>query len=340
MGTTKTRNQARSNQFVYAENINAAYVNYSRQWKKVSFQGGLRLEHTLSNGKLTSSQQNKDSLVRRDYLNLFPSAGFTYNPNQNNAWGLTYSRRIERPNYKSLNPFESKIDELSYAKGNPFLQPQYTDNVKLSHTYKYTLTTALSYSYVKDFFAQITDTIEGTRNFMMEQNIANQQVINMSVSYPFDVTKWWNVFISLDAYHSRFEATNEKYVAINQTTASFYGQNTFSLPRKWTLEVSGWFSTPSVWGGTYLAKSLGSLDIAVQKKVFNEKISARLSVNDVFFTSFWRGDMQYGDLKIRGRGGWESRQIRLNFSYNFGNNQVKSARKRETGLEDEKGRIN
>jgi iron complex outermembrane recepter protein len=146
--------------------------------------------------------------------------------------------------------------------------------------------------------------------------------------------------ISLDAYRSSFEAKNEKYVPITRTTASFYGQNTFSLPKGLKMEISGWFSTPSVWGGTYLAKSLGSLDIAVQKKLFKDKISARLAVNDVFFTSFWRGNTQFGDLKINGRGGWESRNIRLNLSYNFGNKQVKSARNRTTGLEDEKGRIN
>ena len=175
---------------------------------------------------------------------------------------------------------------------------------------------------------------------MMEQNIANQRVINLAISYPFQVAKWWDVFISLNAYRSSFEATNEKYIPFTRTTASFYGQNTFSLPRNWKMEISGWFSTPSVWGGTYRAKSLGSLDIAVQKKIFKDKISARLAVNDVFFTSFWRGNTQFGDLKINGRGGWESRNIRLNLSYNFGNNQVKSARNRKTGLEDEKGRIN
>ena len=106
------------------------------------------------------------------------------------------------------------------------------------------------------------------------------------------------------------------------------------------MEISGWYSTPSVWGGTYLCKSLGSLDIAFQKKIMHEKVSARLAFSDVFFTSYWRGDTQFGDLKIRGKGGWESRQVLLNFSYNFGNNQVKSARNRNTGLEDEKGRIN
>jgi iron complex outermembrane recepter protein len=336
----KTINQDRSNQFVYTENINAAYINYNKTFGKLNFQGGLRVEHTVSDGNLQSTQVNKDNRVKRNYVNLFPSGGLTYPLNANNSLGLTYSRRIERPNYKSLNPFEWKIDELSYQKGNAFLKPQYTNNIKLSNTYKYTLTTSISYSYISDFFAQITDTIEGTRNFLMEQNIANQRVINIGISYPFQVAKWWDVFISVDAYRSSFEATNEKYVPISRTTASFYGQNTFSLPKKWKMEISGWFSTPSVWGGTYLAKSLGSLDIAFQKKIFNDKISARLAFSDVFFTSFWRGDMQFGDLKIRGKGGWESRQVRLNFSYNFGNNQVKSARNRRTGLEDEKERIN
>ncbi len=336
----KRQNQDRSNQFVYSENINAGYINYNRAWKKLNFQGGLRVEHTISDGELKSIQPNKDNRVKRNYVNFFPSGGFTYTANSNNSWGLTYSRRIERPNYKSLNPFEFKTDELSYSKGNAFLKPQYTDNVKLSHTYKYTLSTSISYSYIQDFFAQITDTIEDTRNFLMEQNIANQRVINIGVSYPFQVAKWWDVFVSVNAYRSSFEATNEKYVPITRTTASFYGQNTFTLPKQWKMEVSGWFSTPSVWGGTYLCKSLGSLDIAFQKKILREKVSARLAFSDVFFTSYWRGDTQFGDLKIKGKGGWESRQVRLNFSYNFGNNQVKSARNRSTGLEDEKGRIN
>jgi iron complex outermembrane recepter protein len=336
----KQINPERSNQFEYTENINAGYLNYNRQFGKINFQGGLRVEHTVSEGNLTSTQQNKDNKVNRNYVDFFPSGGLTFAANTNNSWALTYSRRIERPNYKSLNPFEWKIDELSYQKGNAFLSPQYSQDLKLAHTYKYTLTTSLSYSYVRDFFAQITDTIEGSRNFLMERNIANQRIINLGISYPFQVAKWWDVYVSVDAYRSSFEATNDKYVPITRSTASFYGQNTFSLPKKWKMEISGWFSTPSVWGGTYLAKSLGSLDIAFQKKIFQEKISARLSFNDVFFTSFWRGDMQYGDLKIKGKGGWESRQIKLNLSYNFGNNQVKSARNRKTGLEDESNRIN
>ncbi|MDP5139413.1 MAG: outer membrane beta-barrel family protein, partial [Spirosomaceae bacterium] len=190
-----------------------------------------------------------------------------------------------------------------------------------------------------DFFAQITDTTETTRNFIMQQNVANQQVINLGVSYPFNVKKWWSVYLSVNAFRSTFESQNIKFVPIKQNTLSFYGQNTFTLPKGFKAEVSGWFSSPSVWGGTYLTKSLGSLDLALQKKILKDKIDARLSMSDVFFTSPWRGDTQFGDLIIRGGGGWESRQVRLNLSYAFGNNEVKASRRRKTGLEDESNRL-
>jgi hypothetical protein len=333
-------NTDRSNEFVYTEQINAAYLNYNRKWKKISLQAGLRAEQTISDGNLISTQSSTDARVKRNYTNLFPSGGLSYNANPNNSFALTYSRRIERPTYQSLNPFVWPLDEISYQKGNAFLQPQYVDNIKLSHTHKYTLTTSLSYSFVRDFFAQITDTTGFNRNFLMEQNIANQQIVNLGVTYPVQLKKWWNVFVSLNAYHSRFDSDNPKFVDIQANVLSLYGQNTFSLPHKWNLEVSGWYSSPGIWGGTYATRGLGSLDVALQKKILKEKISMRLSMSDLFFTSPWRGTTQFGGVKITGSGGWESRQFRLNLSYNFGNKQVKSARQRKTGLEDEANRIN
>lgn len=332
-------NADRSNIFLYSENINAAYINISKKWDKWNFQAGLRAEQTVSEGDLTSTQSSDEDNVKRNYLDWFPSGGLTYTPNFNSSWALTFSRRIQRPNYQTLNPFESQIDELSFSKGNPFLQPQYTSNVKLSHTYKYRLTTSISYSYIRDFFANITDTLGSTRNFLITRNIANQEIWNLGISYPFQVAKWWSVYMSVNAFHASYKGSDEKFKAIDQATMSFYGQNTFTLPKGFRLEVSGWFSSPSVWGGTYLTKSMGSLDLAVQKKFLNDRLSVRLAVSDVFFTSFWRADMQFGDLYIDGSGGWESRQGRLNISYAFGSNEVKKSRNRKTGLEDEGSRV-
>ncbi len=332
-------NLDKSNQFFYTENINAAYFNYNRKWKKMNVQFGLRVENTISDGKLISTQEENNERVKRNYTNFFPSGGLTYSPNRQNSFALTYSRRIERPNYQNLNPFEMQLDELSIRKGNAFLQPQYIDNIKFSHTYKYTLNTSISYSYVQDFFAQVTQAQDERRSVLQTQNVASQEVWSFSLSYPFEVTKWWNVYASMNAYHSSYEGTTDAFLSVSQSTVTGYGQNTFSLPKNISFEVSGWYSSPSVWGGTYVTKSLGSLNLALQKKFLDDKLSLRLSMNDVLFTSPWRGDTEFDNVIIRGNGGWESRQFRVNLSYSFGSKQVKTARKRKTAAEDESGRI-
>ena len=332
------QNFTRSNNFQFSENINALYFNFNKKIKKFNFQAGLRAEQTVSTGELNSTQVNLNNTVKRNYTDYFPSAGITYNLNQNNTWQANYSRRIERPSYQSLNPFEMQLDELSFQRGNPFLQPQYTQNFKVAHTYKYTLTTSISYSFISDFFAQITQAEGANRNFIMQKNVANQEVWNLGVSYPFSPAKWWEVYMNAQASNSSYKGNDANFVSITQNNFNLYGQNTFSLPKKIKLEVSGWFSSPSVWGGTYRTKSLGSLDLAVQKKVWKDKINVRMAVSDVFFTSPWRGDFTFGELSIRGNGGFESRQFRLNLSYIFGNSNVK-ATQRKTGVDDENGRI-
>jgi len=329
----------RTNKFQYDERVNAAYVNYSRKFKKWNIQAGLRVEQTSSDGVLTSEQVNNNNRVKRNYTDWFPSGGLTYQANQSNSVALIYSRRIQRPNYQSLNPFVYNIDELSFSQGNPFLQPQYTDNIKLSHTYKYTLTTSVSYSFIRDFSAQVTEARGSDQSVLISRNVANQRVVNVGISYPTKFNKWWNVYVSLNAFRSMFEATNEDFNAISQNTLSFYAQNTFKLPSNWRAEVSGWYSSPSIWGGTYETRSIGSLNLAIQKKFFSDKMTLRVAVNDVLFTSPWQGDTRFGDVVILGDGGNDSRQFRVNLTYNFGRNEIRKARKHDTGIEDEKARV-
>ena len=328
-----------SNQFEYQENINAAYVNYNRKWGKWNLQFGLRIENTDSDGILTSQQENEDDRVQRNYTDYFPSGGLTYQMNRKNQFALTYSRRIQRPNYQSLNPFEYQLDELSFSKGNPFLQPQYTNNIKLSHTYNYRLTTSISYSYVSDFFAQVTIADSETTNFLTTLNVADQEVINLGISYPKKIYEWWNVYFSLNAYISDFKATSDEFLPVRQETLSFYAQNTFNLSKSLRMEVSGWYSSPSIWGGTYQTQSLGSLNLAFQKKFWDDRFTARLSFNDILYTVPWRGTTQFGDLFINGTGGSDSRQVAFGLTYDFGRNEIKKARNRKTGLDAENKRI-
>ncbi len=94
-----------------------------------------------------------------------------------------------------------------------------------------------------------------------------------------------------------------------------------------------------MWGGTYQTQALGSLNVAFQKKYFKEELTARLAFNDILYTVPWRGTTQFGELFINGSGGSDSRQVAFSLSYDFGRSEIKKARNRKTGLEDEKGRI-
>ncbi|NQX78815.1 TonB-dependent receptor [Gilvibacter sp.] len=332
-------NLEQTNTFDYTEQINAGYLNYNIRWDKWNLQLGLRVEQTISEGDLTSAQDNANDLVERNYTDWFPSGGLTYQLNRKNSFALTYSRRIQRPTYQSLNPFQFKIDELTFRQGNPFLQPQYTNNIKLSHTYNYRLTTSFTYTYISDFFAQVTEALGEDQNFINQRNVANQRVYNLGISYPTRINDWWSIYFSVNAFRSEYEATSEDFLAVSQNTLSFYGQNTFKLPADFTFEVSGWFQSPSIWGGTYQTQSLGSLDVALQKKFFNDKLTLRVAGSDILFTSPWQGVTEFGDLIIDGSGGSDSRQFRLSLNYNFGSDEVKKARKRKTAIEDESGRI-
>jgi hypothetical protein len=278
----------------------------------------------------------------RDYLDFFPSAGVSYAPSRVHSWNFNYSRRIDRPNYQDLNPFEFKLSELSFRQGNAFLNPQYTHSVKLSHTYNYKLTTSLSYSYIDDFFAQLIDTIDTEASFIMTDNLATQQVINLNVSYPFSLNQNWNWYINLNGGYSmnRADYGEGKEVDLNVPFFNVYGQTSYLLGLGFTAEVSGWWNAGGVWGGIFESAPMGGIDAGLQYAFPNERGSLKLSLTDVFFTRQWGGKSDFGAQSVEARGGWESQQVRLNFNYTFGNQKVKKARERKTGIDEEKQRMN
>ena len=331
----------RSNQFEYTEWINAAYGQYRLQWKKFNLQAGLRMENTTSKGELTAAVPVDDKLVERNYLDFFPNAGLTWQVHKNNTMGLSYSRRIDRPRYQDLNPFEYKIDELSFRKGNPFLTPQYTNIIELRNTYKSKLTTTLSYSHINDVFAQVSDTINGNQNYIMQRNLAEQDIISLAVNYPFNVTKWWSVYANVNLYNSRYKADFEegKKINLQATVLSLYLQQTFKFGKGWTGEMSGFYNSPSIWGGTYEMQANWSMDMGVQKKFWKENANLRISLTDIFFTQPWEGVSQFGGLYVKATGQYESRQLKANFTYRFGNKQLKATRTRKSGIDDLNQRV-
>lgn len=242
---------SQSNSFTYSENVNAAYVNYQRQLNsRWSIQTGLRAEQTNSNGTLTRADGiiQTDNKVKRNYLDLFPGAAVTWNINPKHNLNLTYSRRIDRPTYQDLNPFENKLDELTYEKGNAFLRPQYTDNVKLTHTFIGMINTTFGYSHVKDYATQATDTTANA-TFVQQKNLAKQEILSFNMGSSTPINKWWNGYANIWYNYQVFSGTiGENKVQNNVFSYGAYLQQSFTLGHNYTTEISGWFNGPSVYG--------------------------------------------------------------------------------------------
>ncbi|MBV6438487.1 MAG: TonB-dependent receptor [Haliscomenobacteraceae bacterium CHB4] len=339
---TPVLNIDRSNRFVYDEMVNAGYVNYNIQLKKWGFQAGLRAEHTDWEGELTSQKPGGNEMVANDYLDLFPSAAVTYTLNDKNQFNLTYSRRIDRPSYRDLNPFEDKLDELTYRKGNPFLRPQYTNGLELTHTFMGFFNTTLGYSHTNDVFTEYIDTAGNGASFLRNGNIASQDNFTLSIGAPMPIAKWWQGYLSVTGILSSFEANFREGYAYTESfkTLNLYSEQNFILPKGWSFQVSGWFNSPTIWQATFRSKAMGAMDIGVKKQIFDGDGTISLTMGDVLGTAGWSSvnDFTPG-LYMTGNGTWESQTLRLNFDYRFGNKNVKGSRQRKTGTEDVNSRI-
>jgi hypothetical protein len=336
----------RSNDFKYTENINAAYINYNRPFKKFTVQLGFRLEQTVAKGISHGQKYDGadyipyDSSFNRNYVNLFPSAAISFAKGKDHQFNITFSRRIDRPSYQDLNPFEFKLDEYTYMKGNTELSPQYTNSFGFSHTYKYKLTTAFNYSHVNDVFTQLIDTAERSKSFITRKNLATQDIASINISYPLQLG-WFSSFANLNTYYSHYKANfgEGRTIDLDVYAYNIYMQNSARLGKGWTAEVGGWYSSPSIWQGTFKTSSIWSLDAGIQKAMMKGKGNLKVSLSDIFRTMRWTGVSNFAGQTLNSNGGWESRVLKVNFSYRFGNNQVKAARQRKTSMEDESQRV-
>ena len=337
-----------SNDFNYDENVNAAYVTYSTPLnQKWSGEFGFRVENSITKGELIAIQDSDDNLVERNFTDYFPSIGFSYQHNQKNQFQFSYGRRIDRPNYQNLNPFVYYINEYTSATGDPFLRPQYTHNIQVSHTFAYRFNTTLKFSHTKDLntrFSELNPDIVNDDGVIIGEiftwkNLQTQRHYSLGFSAPYTPKEWWNTYTNISLYRLENEGDygDGKVVDIQANAANIYMQHTFSLSDNITFELSGWANTPAIWGGNFVTKSMWSLNAGLQTKVLKGNGTIKAGVDDIFQTAFWRAESTFGALNMDGLGGWDSRRVKLSFNYNFGNEKVKS-RKRATGLEDEKKR--
>ncbi|MEI2740139.1 MAG: TonB-dependent receptor [Chitinophagaceae bacterium] len=328
----------RSNHFVYEENVNAAYVNYSRPLgKKWSGQFGLRLENTNATGdQLTTGVRFK-----RNYTQLFPTAYLQYTANEKNSFVINYGRRINRPDYEDLNPFMHFLDRYTFEQGNPNLKPQFSHNIELSHTYKGSLTTTLNYSTTTDIIQQVIEQNELTNEtFIKKANIATRNQFGIAVSAQKEITKWWSGNIYANVSNNRFKGVvNNENISLGLTMAMVQLQQQFKWGKGWGAEVSGFYRTKGIEGVIFI-KPIGQVNAGFSKQVLKGKGSVRLNFRDIFAGNTFKGYSKYGNVDAQFTNINDSRAVGLSFTWRFNKGKLKaSSGKREGGASDEQERV-
>jgi hypothetical protein len=327
----------RSNQFVYDENVNAAYINLNKQFKNTSVQLGLRAEQTNSKGNLITT----NDIVKRRYLDFFPTLYVQQTLDKNNQVGFSYGHRIDRPSYDALNPFVYYLDQYTYSKGNPFLNPQYTHNFEISYTFMQKYLLSISYSRVNDVITEVLLPDPSQKAlYQTNANIARNINYGANINVPVTIAKWWEMNNNLNIFHLSFEAPNLAGEALKtgKTSFQFKSQQSFTIVKGFTAELSGSYESPLDYG-TLSLKSRYYIDMGLSKSLLNKKASLKLGLSDVFNMNNTKLTSAYPGLKYDVYQKNESQVARISFTYRFGKNEIKPARRRATGTESEQGRM-
>lgn len=337
LGTAWSKDLTQSNRFIYQERINAAYVDFKKEFAGFNMQLGARAEHTSTNGNSVTMSET----FERNYLDLFPMISFSKKIDKDNTASLTANRRIDRPNYGSLNPFIYYLDLYTYKRGNQNLKPQYTNSLAFNYLLRQKYSLEINYSNTKDVISDIIkpDAVRGAL-FTTPDNLARQHSISVNLSVPISVSSFWNMYNDLSAYHVNFYSNDilgSTYKS-DQTAMNFKSFSTFTIGRGFNFDVSFFYQSRQLYGTSYL-KPFTFVDLGSSYKFFSNRLSLKVSLKDVFNqkTQIIYSNLPTVYYKMYDKP--ETRLFAIGLSYSFGGKDVKQYRKRATGIEEEKGRI-
>jgi outer membrane receptor protein involved in Fe transport len=329
---------SRSNHFIYEENVNAAYLNFSKQFNKWGLQLGLRTENTNIKGNQINDKIKFDS----SYIQVFPTAYISYAADKTNNFTLSFGRRIERPNYQDMNPFRFFLDQYTYQQGNPYLKPQTSNNVELSYNYKGQLNISVNYTSTDGIINDILKQDDQTYvTFQTKENIANRVNIGLSVNYNRPVTKWWSISMFGNLFNNHFEGIVNN-TRLNVDVATYMGNmnNQFKFNKGWGGEVSGFYRSKILAGGTIIGEPMGMVSFGVSKAILKNKGTLRLNLTDPFWLQYFRGYTKFGNIDTRIQSKWDNRRVGITFTYRFTKGESQPQIRRRSGsAQDEQNRI-
>jgi hypothetical protein len=321
--------------FQYNENIYALYASYNGKLKKLEYQFGLRGEYTGTKSNLVS----QDSVNTNNYFDLFPTVYLKYpvNKSGNDFITATYTRRVNRPSFNNLNPFRIYVDNYSIGEGNPQLQPSFENSYNLEYIYHNNYSALLFYSQEKNTAAQYV-TISPTDSLLAIYkwlNLGNKTSYGIYLNGSTNVTKWWNMN---NDFTLREDENQLQDFDLKRTVVEIKTNQSFSLPKEYGINLSAYYINHLI-QGSFMVNRLFIMDIGIQKKFFNNKLTIMLADNDIFNHKL-NADIYYSTNnigKMIKQDQWHTFSISAVYNFNLG--KAFNTKTLEHSNADERGRL-
>jgi outer membrane receptor protein involved in Fe transport len=337
------KNTFASNHFILSDQVFAGYAIYSNTLGPISYQAGVRIEDQFKN----ADQKTTDSVVNVSFFNIFPSAHIKWDINKINALQVSYSRRVNRPSPRDLNPFVDREDPLNLSYGNPWLEPEFTDAYEISHSLnlsKTNLNSTLFYRNRTNLISRKTDLIENTDTTVTyPMNLSGGSTLGVEFILSQKITSWWR----MNGSYSYFKAKiNDKSIDASASESNSWTAkitSSTSIGKNLELQLNGNYRSPVITGigggGGFhgggggsqgKTKEMYTLDLGLRYMVMNKKGTITLRVSDVFNTRQFITNSWGTNYTSYQENNHESRIVFLGFSYRI--NDYKQ--RRDSKMED------
>jgi len=302
-----------SNDFRYDLEVNAGYLTYRNKYKSFSYKIGTRVEQTNVTFDVSNGINN-----HFNYTDFFPSVHLLQEFKDNNKLTLRYSRRIDRPAFREINPLQQYNDPYFLNKGNPNLLPEYTNSFDLTHTKSWKQSSISGSLYYRQATGTIQKIVVLKTDGVTEtsyQNLNSSKNIGAEINAYFQLYKWWKINSSLNYYKNIIDGSNigQEYKTDN---FSFNGKlnNNFNPWKKSMLQISASYQSPTY---SPLIKNYGQyyVDASFKQDLLDKKISISIRCTDIFLTQKRDYDMIGSNFTVNSRSTRQSRVLYFGITF-------------------------
>ncbi|HKJ42159.1 MAG TPA: TonB-dependent receptor [Sunxiuqinia sp.] len=318
-----------SSSMIFKRDIHAAYTTLSSKWGALGYMAGLRGEYT---NRETDHTSNTEPYILHRF-DLFPTTHLSYTLFDKSQVMASYSRRIDRPRGRDLDPFENYRDQYSVSVGNPALKPEYTNSYELSYMKRF----GKSFISLEGFY-KATNNVITRFNTLRDDGVIVQKRINLNHDYSkggelmanINLKEWLLLNGSVSIYNYKIaDQSSGEYVERTSTNTDGRLNATFKFSSNSRMEIVGRYRGPTV-SIQGKRESMFYSNISYRQDLMKKKLTATLSMRDLFGTANWRGTSSGPNFNSTYKWQREPRILTLTLSYKINNYKMDKSNQSDT----------